>query len=124
MAVILAPKLAKIFHGLIATGNFLALGRTANITPIPKGTSPSQFPLDYRPISITPIISKVYEKLISRRLYKFVDSIKVLPNTQFGFRKGLGTTDALLLLTHDLQYSLDKRAESRIVSLDFSSASI
>ena len=46
MAVILAPKLAKIFHGLIATGSFPALWRTANITPIPKGNSFSQFPLD------------------------------------------------------------------------------
>ena len=44
-------------------------------------------------------------------VYKFVDSIKVLANTQFGFRKGLGTTDAILLLTHDLQYSLGKRTE-------------
>ena len=56
------------------------------------------------------------------RFYKFVDSIKVLPNTQFDFRKGLGTTDTLFLLTHDLQSSLDKQAKLRIVSLDFSSA--
>ena len=47
MAVILAHKLAKI-----AAGSFPALWRTASITPIPKGTSPSQFPLDYRPISL------------------------------------------------------------------------
>ena len=58
-------------------------------------------------------------KNFSQRLYKFVDSIKVLPNTQFGFRKGLSTTDALLLLIHDLQFSLDKGAESHIISLDF-----
>ena len=122
MAVILALKLAKICCDLIAVCSFPALWRTANIILIPKGSSPSQFPLDYRPISVISIISKVYEKLISQWLYKFVDSIKVLPNTQFGFRKGFGTTDALLLLTHDLQSSLDKRAESRIVSLDFSSA--
>ena len=118
----IAPKLAKIFRDLMRLGSFPESWRTANITPIPKGSNPSQFPLDYRPISITPIISKIYEKLISRRLYKFADSINFLPATQFGFRKGLGTTDALLLLTHDLQSSLDKRAESRVVSLDFSSA--
>ena len=48
MAVILAPKLANIFHDLIAAGSFPALWKTANITPIPKCSSPSQFPLDYR----------------------------------------------------------------------------
>ena len=121
-ADLLAPKLAKIFRDLMRSGSFPESWRTANVTPIPKGSSPTQFPLDYRPISITPIISKIYEKLISRRLYKYADSNNFLPQTQFGFRKGLGTTDALLMLTQDIQSSLDKRAESRVVSLDFSSA--
>ena len=118
----LAPKLACIFRRLLASGSFPELWRSANVTPIPKGSSPTQFPSDYRPISITPILSKIYEKLIYRRLYKYVDSMNILPSTQFGFRKGLGTTDALLVLTQDLQLSLDKGAESRVVSLDFSSA--
>ena len=41
---------------------------------------------------------------------------------QFGFRKTLGTSDALLTLVHEVQPSLDFSAESRLVSLDFSSA--
>ena len=45
-----------------------------------------------------------------------------LPETQFGFRKGLGTADALLLLNHELQSALDTNCESRLVSLDFSAA--
>ena len=53
---------------------------------------------------------------------EFVNSIKVLSNTQFGFRESLGTTNDLLLLTHDQQSSLDNPAELRIVFLDFSSA--
>ena len=122
MVVILAPKLAKFFRGVIAAGSFPAVWRTANITPIPEGTSPSQFSLDYRPTSITPFIFKAYEKLISWKLYEFVDFIKVLSNTQFDFRKELGATDVQLLLTYDLQYSLDKRTESKIVSFDVSFA--
>ena len=46
-----------------------------------------------------------------------------MPQTQFGFRMCLGTADALLLLTQDLQASLDRRTESRVILLDFSSAS-
>ena len=67
-------------------------------------------------------MSKLFEKLLSRRLYKFVYHKDILPDTQFGFRKGLGTNDALLLLTHDLQSSLDAGSEARVISLDFSSA--
>ena len=85
MVDFLASKLAKIFRSVITADGFPSLWRTANITTILNGRSPSQFHLNFRPVSITPIISKVYEKLISRRLYKFVDSIKVLSNTQFGY---------------------------------------
>ena len=119
---LLAPKLARIFRILIRLGSFPKVWRTANVTPIPKGTSPSPFPIEYRPISLTPILSKIYERLIFERLYKYVDTNHLLPSTQFGFRKGLGTTDALLTFVHEVQSSLDSRSETRAISLDFSSA--
>ena len=59
---------------------------------------------------------------MSRKLNKFADSRDLFPDTQFGFRKGIGTTDALLSLVHDLQSGLDSRSEARVVFLDFSSA--
>ena len=67
-ADIVSPKLAKIFHDLLTSGSFPKSLRTANVTPIPKGSTPTQSPLEYRPISITPIISKIFEKFIERRL--------------------------------------------------------
>ena len=118
----LSPKIATIFRRLLMNGEFPSCWRFANITPIPKGTSPTQFSSDYRPISITPVLSKIYEKLLVKRLYKFVSKRNILPSTQFGFRKGLSTTDALLTLLHDLQSSLDCGSEIRVLSLDFSSA--
>ena len=122
IAPLLAPKLGKIFRFLIARGRFPECWRTANITPIPKGASPSIHPNEYRPISITPILSKIFERLLAKRLTRFLDVKKLLPKLQFGFRKGVGTSDALLFLTHNLQGFLDAGHESRLVSLDFSSA--
>ena len=42
-----------------------------------------------RPISITPILSKIFERLLVKRLFSFVNRLNVLPPTQFGFRKAL-----------------------------------
>ena len=57
---IIAPKL----RGLICHGSFLECWRSAIVTAIPKGAqSPGRG--NYRPISITPILSKVYKKLVS-----------------------------------------------------------
>ena len=46
----------------------------------------------------------------------------LLPKTQFAYRKGLGTCDALLCVSHTLQSALDSGQETRIVQIDFSAA--
>ena len=75
-----------------------------------------------RPISITPVLSKVFERLVAVRLGRFVEHCGVLPTTQFAYRKGLGTCDALLCVSHTLQSALESRQEARIVQIDFSAA--
>ena len=44
----------------------------------------------------------------------------VLPTTQFAYRKGMGTCDALLWVSHTLQSALESGQEARIVQIDFS----
>ena len=46
----------------------------------------------------------------------------VLPTTQFAYRKGLGTCDALVCVSHTLQSALENGQEARIVQIDFSTA--
>ena len=70
VADIIAPKLSIIFRGLIRRGSFPECWRSANVTAIPKGAS-SPDRENYRPISITLILSKVYEKLISHKFFTF-----------------------------------------------------
>ena len=44
----------------------------------------------------------------------------MLPTTKFAYRKGLGTCDALLCVSHTLQSALESGQEARIVQIDFS----
>ena len=46
----------------------------------------------------------------------------VLPTTQFGYRKGLGTCGALLSVSNTLQSELESGQETRIVQIDFRAA--
>ena len=107
-------QLDRVFCGLIAAGSFAVLWRTANITPIPKGCSASHFLLDYRPISTTHHFQDLWKAHLQKALYIYIDCIKVLSNTPFGFRKGLGTTYVFLLLIHNLQFSFDKKDELKV----------
>ena len=75
-------------------------------------------------VSSTPVLSKVFERLVAVRLGRFMEHCGVLPTTQFAYRKGLGTCDALLCVSHTLQSALESRQEARIVQIDFSAAFI
>ena len=63
----------------------------------------------------------MFEHLVSVRLGLFMERSGVLPTTQFAYRKGLGTRDALLCVARTLQCGLDSGQEARIVQIDFSS---
>ena len=101
-----------LFPGLLETGN---------VTQILKGP-PSSSVANYRPISITTVLAKVFEPLASVRLGRFMERSCVLPTTQFAYPKGLGTRDELLCTSHTLQSALESRQEAMIVQIDFSAA--
>ena len=109
-ADVMAPSLSVVFRQLVRPGSFPACWRQANVTPIPKGP-PSSSVSNYRPISITSVLPKVFERLVSVRLGRFLERSGVLPTTQFSYLKGLGTCDALL------QSALESWQEARIVRL-------
>ena len=77
---------------------------------------------NYHPISITPILSKAYEKLFSHKLSSFWKKYGFSIAAQFANRKGLGCMDALQTISHHLQKSLDTGIEYYIVQLYFSAA--
>ena len=56
------------------------------------------------------------------RLGRFMEHCGVLPTTQFAYRKGFGTCEALLCVSHTLQNALESGQEARILQMDFSAA--
>ena len=119
-ADVLAPSLSVVFRRLVRLGSFPACWRQANVTP-PKGP-PSSSVANYRPVSITSVLSKVFERLVSVRPGRFMDRSGVLPTTQFAYRKSLGTCDALLYVPHTLQSALERGQKAWIVQIDFNEA--
>ena len=118
-AEVLAPRLAVVFHQLLRLGSFPISWRVADVTPIPQDP-PSSSASNNRPISLTPILSKVFERLVSVRLGRFMESRGELPTTEVTNRKGHGTCDALLYVAHTLQNALEIGQEARILQVDFS----
>ena len=66
---------------------------------------------NYRPISILPIISKVYEKVFYNRLYNYFSVNNLLSSSQFGFRSGASTEHALLKFSHNILKLYDQKKD-------------
>ena len=63
---------------------------------------------NYRPVSLLSNISKILEKAMYTRLYKFLDKFKCLYKKQFGFRNFHSTNHALVSMTEEIKQALDK----------------
>ena len=120
-ASILAPKLSQFFRRLLRSGDFPLEWRIADVIPIPKSPL-SALVCNFRPISITPVLSKVFKRLISLRFGHFLESSRVLPSHQYSYRKNLGTCDALLDIVATGQMELDMGGELALDQIDFSAA--
>jgi hypothetical protein len=96
-----------LFHCLI-TGMVPDRLKNAKITPTYKAEDPMEF-ANYRPISILPILSKILEEIVLKRLVDFLNEHNILNKSQFGFRKHHSTTLALIDLIDNISNSLDNK---------------
>ena len=84
----------------------------------PQGP-PSSSVANYRPISMTSVLSKVFECPVPVRLGRFMERSGVLPSSQYSYRKGLGTCDPLLRMSRRLQSTLESGQVAEVVVIDF-----
>ena len=120
-ATVLAPSLSRLFRVSLRSGRVPAGWKRGRISVCHKG-GPKDNPENYRPISLLPIVSKVLEAIINRRLRRFLNTNGLLPDTQFGFRSNRSTLDLAVSLTQRWSDALDRGLEARVVSLDLSRA--
>ena len=86
-----------------------------------KGGSKQEL-TNYRPISLLSCISKILEKLIHTRIYNFLEKNQLFNNFQFGFRKKLGTNDAILTFISKLLTNFDNKDYCLSILVDLSKA--
>jgi len=117
----LAPVLSKLFRLSYNCGTCPSSWKLADVLPIPKKGRHSD-PTNYRPISITSLLCKVMESLVSEQLLDFLETSKLFSDRQYGFRKARSAGDMLAYVTHLWSGILDGHGEAPIVSLDISKA--
>ena len=102
----IADPLFHICNSSMIEGVFPEQLKIACVLPLYKAEDPMYFN-HYRPVSHLTILSKVFERLMYDRLFKFLDRLSILYKHQFGFRKNHSTHMALLSLIDRLTNAVE-----------------
>lgn len=113
--------ITHIVNCCLETGYFPSAWKQTIVCPLPKVKNPSQIN-DLRPISLVPVLSKILERVVREQLEEYLNSNKIIPSHQSGFRSGHSTTTALINISDNILKALDEKLAVISVFLDFSKA--
>ena len=113
--------LKHIINLSFSTGIFPLELKIARVIPLYKSGEKSQFS-NYRPVSVLPAMSKIFERLLYQRLLSFVNKHNILYAYQFGFRQLHSPDLALILLVDKISMALEEGDYVLGLFLDFSKA--
>ncbi|GFV57532.1 probable RNA-directed DNA polymerase from transposon BS [Trichonephila clavipes] len=99
-----------------------AIWKKAIVVPIPKKNKPLDDLNSYRPISLTSILSKVMERMITSRLDWYLETNNLLTSSQAGFRKCQSTNQQVVFLGQSIKDALDQRHSALALFVDFEAA--
>jgi len=116
----LAGIVSHIFNSTFSTGTIPSSWLTAIVTPVPKVSKPVAF-ADYRPISVTPILSRLAEKIVVHRWLRPALAPSLFLD-QYAFKPTGSCTAALAHFTHHASLMLEKNRYVRCLAIDFSKA--
>ena len=121
VADVVAPPISHIMNLSFSNGVFPSELKVAKVIPIFKSGDKQQFS-NYRPVSLLPSVSKLFERLMYNRISSFIHKHNILTSFQYGFRKGYSTDMAAVNLVDKISTALDKKLSTIGIFIDLSKA--
>ena len=119
----ISKSLHIVFKNWLENEHFFNEWKKANIFPAYKKWD-KELSNNYRPVSLLPICTKVFEKIIFNSLFEFLDTSKLLNKNQSGFHPSDSCVHQLLSVAHKIYkaFNANPSSEVRCAFLDLSKA--
>lgn len=114
--------LTYIFNAVFRLKHVPDIWKVAEVIMLPKPGKPLKHAKSYRPISLLPIISKLFEKLFLKRLSPLIEGNKLIPNHQFGFRQKHSTADQVHRIIDVIERCYEEKQVCSAIFLDVAQA--
>ena len=120
-ADLVASSLCAIFNRSIVSGVFPTEWKSTKVIPLFKQGERSDLN-NYRPISIIPVVAKVFERIVYNQFYEYLTVNNLISCNQSGFRSLHSTATALLEATDNWAFNIDKGNVNAVIFLDLKKA--
>lgn len=117
----LLKPLVHLINSSLITGIFPNCLKISKVVPIYKKGERHEIG-NYRPVSVLPSISKIYERVMYNRLVDHLQNNNLFDEQQHGFRKGKSTTTALLNFSETIIDAVDNGNNVAGIFMDLSKA--
>ena len=117
----LAPVMSELWSASMKTGDIADIFKQQSIVPLFKKGNRSS-PANYRPVSLTSQLVKVFERVVRRQMVAFVEANDLLTPDQHGFRGNRSCLSHLLHHIDDVLRDLEDGANADVLYLDYSKA--
>ncbi|VVC29699.1 Reverse transcriptase domain [Cinara cedri] len=111
-----------IFNAMLRLSYFPLIWKLSTVILIPEPNKPKTLATSYRPISLLPTLAKLFEKIILKRIRPIMQTHKIIPNSQFGFRAKHSTVHQIHRLTDKISSSFEMKQFCPGVFLDVAQA--
>ena len=118
----LSPILSKLFNKLLAESCYPPCWKVPDVIAAFKNCGDRSDPRNYRPISLLPIISKVFEAVLNNFIVRHMNSLNLFTDRQYGFRASRSTADVLTVISDRFYRVLGCGGQARAIALDISKA--
>ena len=117
----IAESLTSLFNHSLETGEIPSEWKAACVTPVPK-KGDKQSVKNYRPVSVLPVVAKVFEAMVHAQLFNYLENNSLLHDAQSGFRPLRNTQDVLIRSVDDWRRALDQDKITGTIMIDLSKA--
>ena len=118
---VIAPYIAKIINVGYKTSTFPTCMKTTVIKPLHKKKSIDDI-ANYRPISILPTLSKIFERAATNQIISYLESNNKLNKNQHAYRSKHSTVTCLVEVLNYIYKLVDQKRCTAVASLDLSKA--
>ncbi|KAK2578626.1 hypothetical protein KPH14_012613 [Odynerus spinipes] len=115
-------QLYYFFKYAFTSSYFPSPCKEAKVIPILKPGKFSTDPSSFRPITLLPIVGKIFERVILFNIENYIEKKNIWINQQFGFRANHSTIHQVARITQHITHSFNVRRDTVMILLDLSKA--